>query len=187
VSDDLYSGPSVLAPGAPKHPDRVARLLVWPALLALLAAMVVFYVLYTPLRVAGESMEPALLDGDRALRTKSYETPHRGDIVVVDARSEAEDDDIVKRVVGIAGDTVEIRDDIAIVNGQVEDTSRLVLVRGRGTYSPPYVVPQGAVYVLGDNRPISLDSRYTGPVPVERVRGRLTFVFLPPDRIGAVH
>lgn len=160
---------------------------MWPLLVTLLVVMIVFYVLYSPLRVAGDSMEPALRDGDRALRTKSYGDPKRGDIVVVDVRTPAEDDDIVKRIIAIEGDTIEIRDDVAIVNGQVEKSAGRESAGGRGAYRQPTVVPQGMIYVLGDNRAISLDSRFIGALPVSAVRGKVTFLFLPPGRIGAAH
>ncbi|HSK48773.1 MAG TPA: signal peptidase I [Coriobacteriia bacterium] len=185
--DNLDIGPSLLAPGAPPRPDKLARLLVWPLLLLLLVVMLVFYVFYAPLRVAGDSMQPSLHDGDRALRTKSYESPHRGDIVIVDVRTPAEDDDIVKRIVALPGDTVEIRDDIALVNGVAESITHIAVVPGTGVYRKPEVVPDGMVYVLGDNRPVSLDSRYIGVLPLSKIRGRVTFLFLPPDRFGPAH
>jgi len=163
----------------------MARLLVWPLLVTLLLVMIVFYVIYSPLRVAGDSMEPSLQDGDRALRTKSYDDPRRGDIVVVDVRTPSEDDDIVKRIVAVPGDTIEIRDDIALINGRVEDTTGRAVARGQGVYREAQVVPKGMIYVLGDNRPISLDSRYIGMLPISAVRGRVAFLFLPPNRIGA--
>jgi len=176
----------MLAPGAPRRPDRLARWLVWPLLVLLMLVTIIFYILYAPLQVAGESMEPSLSNGDRALRTKEYTDPQRGDIVVVDVRTPSDEDDIVKRVVGVAGDTVEIRDDIAIVNGQVEDIAHLALMRGQGVYRPATVVPEGMIYVMGDNRPVSLDSRYIGVLPVNKVRGRVAFVFLPPNHFGGV-
>ncbi len=79
---------------------------------------------------------------------------------------------------------MEIRDDIALVNGAVENVSQRTLERGTGTYRPPVQVPEGTVYVLGDNRPVSLDSRFIGVLPLAKVRGRVAFVFLPPNRFG---
>lgn len=187
VSDEFDIGPSVLAPGAPRHPDRLARLIVWPLLAILTAVMLVFYVFYAPLRVAGDSMEPTLHDGDRALRTKDYDQPHRGDVVIVDVRTPAEDDDIVKRLIALPGDVVEIRDDVAYVNGVRENTGGVLLLAGAGVTQAAVTVPKGAAYVLGDNRPVSLDSRYIGTVPLSDVRGKVSFLFLPPNRIGAVH
>lgn len=186
MSDDLYMGPSVLAPGAPKDPDRIARLIVWPLLLLLFALTIVFYILFSPLQVVGDSMEPNLLNKDRVLRTKTYGEPRAGDVVIVDTGTSAPDDDIVKRVIAVAGDTIEIRDDVAVVNGSAEPTAGLLLLPGRGENRPPVVVPEGYVYVMGDNRPVSLDSRFVGPLLAEKVRGRALFVFLPTARFGPI-
>jgi len=182
-------GPSALAPGAPNKPagQRLARWLFWPLLFVLLIAILLLYVLFSPVRVIGSSMVPTLATEDRVLRTKSYGDPRRGDVVILDLAVEgAKEEDIVKRVIAVPGDTVEVRDDIALVNGQVEDTTRLVLVRGSGVYRRPLVVPEGTVYVMGDNRPDSLDSRFIGPLPIDRVLGRAVYVFSPVDRLGPV-
>ncbi len=187
MSDDLYVGPSVLAPGAPDRPDRLARWLLWPLIVFFCLAIVVFYVLFSAERIDGNSMYPALHDQDRVLHTRSYERPARGDIIVFDADPRPDvRDDVVKRVIGLPGDTVEIRDDIALVNGVVEDTSDLVLMRGSGEYREPLAVPEGQLYVMGDNRPISLDSRFVGTVAVDSVRGKAVYIFSPVNRIGAV-
>jgi signal peptidase I len=187
VSEELYSGPSVLAPGAPKRPDALARWIVWPLLLTLLAATIVFYVLFSPLRVVGDSMLPTLLSGDRVLRTKSYKQPSRGDVVIIDASTESDKDDVIKRVVAVQGDVVEIRDDVAIVNGVREATAGVLTGAPQDPYAIGAItVPPGHVYVLGDNRPVSLDSRYLGPVPLDHVRGEARFIFLPLSRFGAV-
>lgn len=178
-------GPSVLAPGAPKDPDRLARLIVWPLLILLFALTIIFYVLFSPLQVDGDSMEPALHDQDRVLRTKSYREPHVGDVVIV-VLGEAPDDEIVKRVIALPGDVVEIRDDVAIVNGVAENTRGRILLRGEGETRAPQKVPNGYVYVMGDNRPVSLDSRFIGPVKLRSILGRATFIFLPPQDFGPV-
>ncbi len=186
MSDDLYIGPTALAPGAPKRGDRLARLLVWPLLIALFFLTILFYVLYSPLQVVGDSMVPSLHNEDRVLRTKSYGEPVRGDVVIINAGTDSNRDDIVKRVIAIPGDTVEIRDDVALVNGVAEDVSGRIVVAGAGEYRDPIRLKAGEVYVLGDNRPVSLDSRYIGPVPLERIRGRAVWVFLPLNDLGHV-
>lgn len=162
--------------------ERIARLLFWPLQLILVAVVLVAYVLYTPLRVDGDSMQPNLHDADRLLYTKSYEEPTRGDVVIV----EDGQGDLLKRVVAIGGDTVEIRDDIAFVNGVPEQNARIVLARGSGVTLHPITVPQGHVFVLGDNRPISYDSRIMGTVPLERIKGKAVFVFAPINRVRLI-
>jgi signal peptidase I len=175
----------MLGPRIGAKPGRIARLVFWPLLMVLLLTTFVFYVLFLPLQVVGDSMVPSLMDGDRLLVTKSYERPARGDVVIIHGGATS-DEDVVKRVVAVAGDTVEIRDDVALVNGVVEITTDVVRVAERGVYIDPMIVPEGHVYVLGDNRPVSLDSRYMGPVSLERVAGRAEFVFLPLGRASAI-
>lgn len=179
MEPDFEVRPSVLAPGPRRHHDPLARLLFWPLLLLLMGATVFFNVLYAPLRVVGDSMEPNLHHGDRLLRTTKYSDATRGDIVIIDAGTSSDQDDIVKRVVAVAGDTIEIRDDIALINGKVEQTSDILRVEEQGLYRDPVIVPPGTVYVLGDNRPVSLDSRMLGPIPLGKIRGRARYVFLP--------
>lgn len=185
VTDDLYNGPTTLAPVDSGRGDRIARLIVWPLLILLFSVTIVFYILFSPLRVDGDSMVPTLHDQDRVLRTKSYKNPHRGDVVIVTI-GEAPDSEIVKRIVALPGDTIEVRDDVAIINGSVEDTAGIVLATGMGETRPPQTVPAGYVYVMGDNRPVSLDSRFIGALPLKSVLGRAAFVFLPPQRFGVV-
>lgn len=165
----------------------MARWLVWPLLLILLLLTVAFYVVYSPLHVVGDSMAPALLNEDRVLRTKSYAEPRRGDVIIIDASSASDRDDVIKRVVAVEGDVVEIEDDVATVNGVREDTAGILLSDLEGAYKlASFTVPADHVYVLGDNRPVSLDSRYLGPVPIRDIRGKATFVFLPLHRVGTV-
>lgn len=187
ANDDLDSGPSVLAPGAPRRPDQLARWLLWPLLLLLLLLTITFYVVFAPLHVVGDSMAPGLLNEDRVLRTKSYSEPRRGDVIIIDASSASERDDVIKRIVAVAGDVVEIQDDIAIINGVPEEARGVQIGAAETTRSFGKVtVPPDHVYVLGDNRPVSLDSRYLGPVPLRSIRGKATFIFLPLHRLGPV-
>lgn len=183
MESDLVTEPALLdPPGRSGRGERVARLLFWPLQLALIVIILVAYVFFTPLRVDGESMEPNLRNADRLLYTKSYEEPHRGDVVVFDAGEET----LLKRVVAVEGDVVEIRDDVALINGAVETTPRMVRIEGTGRYVPAFSVPADTVYLLGDNRPISFDSRIFGPVPTERIRGKAMFVFAPINRMHVV-
>lgn len=157
------------------------------ALVGLLAfIIVVFYVLFSPLRVVGDSMLPVLHEGDRALLTRGYDHPSRGDVIVIDTLERGADERVVKRVIAIAGDTIEIRDDVAIVNGRVEDARYRLMEAGRGVSIRPSIVPPDMVYVLGDNRPVSLDSRFVGPLPLKKVEGKVVFIYLPSEHLGAV-
>ncbi len=180
MSDDLYMGPASLAPGPNLFWQRVSRILLIPLTIAFIAIIIVFYVLFSVTAVVGQSMLPTLHDGDRLLLTKSYDTPHRGDIVVFATLDpEHKEEDLVKRVVAIPGDTVEVRQGVAIVNGAVESTSSLLTSPYDETAVAPLVVPAGTVFVLGDNRPIALDSRDMGPIPIATVKGAARYLFLP--------
>jgi len=186
-SDELYTGPTLLAPGASDRGRRVAGRLLIPLGVLFIVVVLLFYVLFTAFTVRGESMEPTLLDGDRLLVTKSYDVPARGDIVVfraLDVRNREEE--LVKRVIAIPGDTVEVRAGVAIVNGAVEPTSGLNTSPYDGTYTPPTTIDSGHIFVLGDNRPIAFDSRQLGPVPVFSVEGKAVYLFAPLSRMRSL-
>lgn len=185
MSDELYTGPALLDP--PRRVpwgDVIARLLIWPLVITFVCVVVVFYALFTSVRVDGDSMAPALSNNDRVLVTKSYDRPRRGDIVVVDIGRQGAEDRILKRLVALPGDRVRIDDDLATINGVPEDPARLVRVTGTGENRAEMVVSPGTGIILGDNRAISLDSRFIGAVKLERVRSRVVFIFWPPEHFG---
>ncbi|TLM76664.1 MAG: signal peptidase I [Actinobacteria bacterium] len=174
-------------PVAGRSSDRLAAALVIPLTLVLVVLIGLLYVVFRPVRVDGPSMEPVLLSGDRVLVQPGYGFPRRGDVVVVTDEPRP-GEDLIKRVVGVPGDTVEVRDDVAIVNGENEAYGfPLTLAAGTRPYRLPAVtVPMGTVYLMGDNRPVSFDSRDFGPVPVDSVMGRVVAVILPPPRAHAL-
>jgi signal peptidase I len=136
--------------------------------------------------VPSSSMEPTLLIGDRiAVNMSAYrvEEPRRGDIVVFKSSTEASKD-LVKRVVAVGGDTIDIQDGVVTVNGR-RLTEPYVNKQYPDHYTAmgPVKVPAGTVYVMGDNRANSSDSRYIGPQPVPAVLGRVFAVVWPLSRI----
>lgn len=174
--------------GPPGRGDRLARRLAVPLALTLVFLIIVFWVVYTPVEIIGHSMYPTLRDGDRVLVTRAYGPPRAGDAVHIETAmlEGAQGGQIVKRVVGVPGDSVRIVGGRAIVNGSPEE-SRAPLVTGADDVELPAVrVPAGHVYVLGDNRSSSFDSRYYGPVPLEAVQGRVVFVYAPITALGLV-
>jgi signal peptidase I len=170
----------------PSAGDRLAKLLLLPLILAFVVAFAVFNIMYTPSLVDGSSMVPTLADGDRALVTKSYNYPIRGDVVIADIGVNGAKDTIIKRIVGVAGDTVTVKNDVATVNGVTESPSTIVVHPDGGEDRGPTVVPDGHVYLMGDNRVISLDSRFIGPVAIDRLYGKVVFVFWPTGSVGKV-
>lgn len=139
----------------------------------------VLYVTHDFAKVDGASMEPTLRSGDRVLITKGYDTPRRGDIISFRATISGEPDVLIKRVVAIPGDSVEVVGDQAFVNGEVSPFDAGTIQGSEGFHIAPLTVPEGSVYVLGDNRAVSLDSRFIGPVLIGSIRGAVTWVFSP--------
>lgn len=186
MSEETASGPQIAAPARKWTGDRVARLFLWPLLFIFLVVTVTFNFVFSASLIEGDSMLPTLHDGDRTLMTKDYSVAIRGDIVVADIGVDGAEDRILKRIVAVAGDTVEVVDDSATVNGVPETSTRLTLSPGRGENRAPLVVPEGHVYLMGDNRGVSLDSRFIGPVELDRVYGRVVYVFWPLSYAGPI-
>jgi signal peptidase I len=157
-------------------------------LIAIVLAFVVRAFLMTPIEVKGASMEPTLYSQERMFVTKIGE-PKRFDIIVFHA---TEEKDYIKRVIGLPGDRVEYKDDVLYINGKPYeepylDKSKKLITSGLLTGSftlgeTPVgsdVVPEGHVFVLGDNRRVSKDSRHIGAVPIENIIGTTKFVYYP--------
>jgi len=156
---------------------------VLPALL--IALLVNVFVAEAVAIEDGPSMQPNLYRGDRMLTEKiSYHlhAPRRGDVVVVDRPGDEKT--LVKRVIAVAGETIEVRGGHAFVNGQPIDEPWVREFGGPG-YGPE-LVPDDHVFILGDNRAVSHDSRAIGPVQVDSVRGHVVLVYWPPDQVKLV-
>lgn len=186
MSDDLYIGPTTLAPGPPEHDPlahHLARLIFLPLLFSLIVIVLVFYVFFSSATVRGPSMMPTLLNGDYLLITHGDSSPHRGDIVVTQVDEGGVATELVKRVIALPGDTVEIRNDVAYVNGSPEPQRGQAIDPAFAVSRLPIKIQAGSAYVMGDNRPNSEDSRYIGPVPISGIKGRAVFIFAPLNRV----
>ena len=139
------------------------------------------------------SMIPTIEIGDRILSEKItyyFNEPQKGDIITFVSPTDNETI-LVKRVIATGGDVVDIVDGVLYVNGEEQEES---YVYGKPTYemdtnsgvtiSYPYTVPEGYLWVMGDNRTNSSDSRVFGPVSVDSVTGRVFFRYWPLDRFG---
>ncbi len=152
------------------------------ALVAIIAAALRLF-LAEPTLVDGGSMTPTLRNGERILVEKItylFSSPQRGDIVICHYPDYFQY--CVKRVIGLAGETVSIQDGYVHINGRPLDEGEYL---HQATYGdmPPVTVPDGHVFVMGDNRAKngSLDSRHrkVGTIPLERVSGRVESVIWP--------
>jgi len=142
------------------------------------------------------SMQPTLREDDRIFVNKmSYRFghPRRHDVVVFRAPDEAlkgdqgspgEDTDYVKRVIGLPNDVIEIHHGVTYVNGRAESEP---FCAEKPFYDmPPFIVPEGRLFVMGDNRNHSNDSHRWGALEESRVIGKAAFIFWPPSRAGAI-
>ena len=161
--------------------------------------LIVYLFLMQPHQVNGSSMVPNFVDGEYLLTDKiSYKVgePSRGDIVVFKAPDTAQCPsgtgcDYIKRIIGLPGDTVEIKDNKYYVNNQLIQESYLpadfVTRPGTFTVNGPVVVPQNTYFVSGDNRSHSSDSRAWGVVPIDNIVGKVFFRYWPPNAAGLIN
>ena len=167
----------------------------WRALLEIVQALALAVVISVVLNlfivqvteVRQRSMELTLLQGDRVLVSKvdyRFTTPQPGDIVVFNPTTDVQIP-YVKRVVAVAGETVELRAGRLYVNGQARE---FVGAHGATIAQSPEIhyplrVPDGSFFAMGDNREASSDSRSFGPQPYDRIIGKVTLRFWPLDRL----
>ena len=146
-------------------------------------------------KVYGSSMEPNLYQGQYILVNKLVYTklgerylfhpPTRGDVVIL--RPPAQDKLLIKRVIGLPGDTVEVGNGMVYINGE-SLTEPYIEMPPDYTFARR-LIDDGLYFVLGDNRNFSLDSadwEHIGPVPAENIVGQAWLSFWPPDRVGKV-
>lgn len=161
---------------------------------AVLIALLINLFLAQATRVYGQSMEPNLHTDQRLVVEKlSYNRylrqylgmpgPRRGDVVVIHLHAQS-DELLIKRVIGLPGDIVEIRDGRVFVNGDALAEPYVADVTN-GSYGPTTIPPLN-IFVLGDNRNFSNDSRSFGTIPLKDVIGRAWFSYWPADQIGFV-
>jgi len=172
--------------------SSVRNVLEWAAIIvgALAVALLVKTFLVQAFFIPSLSMYPTLDQGDRVLVNKlSYQLHdvHRGDLVVFDRPGgEAGGDgikDLIKRVVGLSGETIEARDGRVYIDGQVLDEP--YLVEGMRTENlPRQVIPAGRVFVMGDNRGDSADSRVFGAIDEDTIVGRAFVRVWPLTELG---
>lgn len=159
---------------------------------AILIAILIKTFIFNTTYVLGNSMYPTLHERDRlfALKVPLYfNGPHRGDVVVLEAPDNT-NKDYIKRVIGVAGDKVEIVDGKVYVNDELLEED--YIEEGSFTHiynESSWIVPEGQLFVLGDNREegASKDSRYFGCITIDSIKGITGFRYFPFDnRFGKI-
>jgi signal peptidase I len=182
-----------------KRKDRRILREVIEILTVIVAAVIITTLLRTfvisQYEIPTGSMVPTIEIGDRLFAEKVsyyFAEPRRGDIVTFNDPIE-EGRVLIKRCIATGGEVVNLKDGKVVVDGLVldepytHDKLSLPLDQMAGVHiTYPYTVPEGSIWVMGDNRTNSLDSRYFGPISQKDVTGKALFRFLPFDRFGAI-
>ncbi len=155
--------------------------------------VVIYLFLMQPHQIKGSSMFPTFKNGEYLLTDKvtfKRRRPMRGDVIVFKSPMD-ENFDFIKRVIALPGETVSLHNGFVYLNGKQLDEP--YLTANCRTFAErflqeemEYTVPEGAIVVMGDNRPHSSDSRDWGPVPYENIVGRAFFRYWPSDVMGLV-
>lgn len=173
-------------------------------IIAFLLAMFIRTFFIQAFKIPSGSMRMTLIERDRLMvnklrygpkvpftdkRLPGFSKPKRGDIIVF-VYPKDPSKDFIKRLIAFGGETVEIKDGKVLINGRMTQEPHINQIYYQNTPNGQYgqenksfVVPDGNVYVLGDNSGFSHDSRYWGFVPESNIIGRAEFVYWPFDRI----
>jgi signal peptidase I len=183
----------VIAPlvGSARVKLAVITTIAWfrDLMLSVLIAMLIILFLYRPVKVEGTSMMPSLYDQERLFINQfSYKFGgdiHRGDTVVFWFPGDTSKS-YIKRVIGIPGDQVVIKDGTVILNGHPLDEPYVPEDYRDQMSLPLQRVPPNSYFVLGDHRISSSDSRMWGDVPRNYIYGKAVFVFWPMEHAGSI-
>jgi signal peptidase I len=162
--------------------------IVYEVIQTLLMAAVLYFLINSVIarvRVQNISMEPTLLPNELLMVNKlAYKLGdmHTGDVIIFHYPLNPQED-YIKRLIGLPGDTVTVRGGVVSVNGyELEEP----YISATPNYEGEWQVPEGHVFVLGDNRNSSNDSHHWGFVPVENILGKALAIYWPPDKIKSL-
>ena len=179
------------------NPGRVRSILSFLLLVALVFGFVwaMKSFVYQPYSVPTGSMENTIMPGDMLFAEKltfRHRAPEPGEIVTfLDPRTE-EERVLIKRVIAVGGQTIDlIKGDVYIDGVMIKEPYTLspgnTFPLQRSTITYPYTIPEGYIWVMGDNRENSTDSRGFGPVPLDAVLERAVFIYWPVDHFGSLY
>lgn len=157
-------------------------------LIAVVLAFFIRYFIVELYMVEGPSMRPTLLNGERLVVNKfvyRFKQPERGEVIVFRYPKDPSRD-FIKRVIAVPGDSIEIKEGRVFLNGQLLNEP-YILEKTKGSY-PLATVPAGTIFVMGDNRNNSEDSRFkdVGFVSNEMIKGKAVVVFWPVDQFKSL-
>lgn len=197
MQQDLPQGQGEITESNSQSPQKPKNeVLEWIKAIAIALVLVILirWLLFKPFIVDGPSMKPNFHTGERVIVNEilyDIRKPQRGEVVVFHVPSEGRD--FIKRVIGVAGDTVKVEGDVVTVNGEpVNETyiqgaideahNNNSLYNNKNFPNEDFTdgtVPEGHVFVMGDNRSDSTDSRMIGYVPLGDIVGRADLIFWP--------
>jgi len=198
---DLKSLESTATPAVGMKPSaKSLRDWIIVVVVALFAALMIRVFVFQQFYISGPSMQTTLYDNNRVLVNKLSYKLHgigRGDVVVFDRVTTnggmVNHDDLIKRVIALSGDTLEIKKCVVYVNGVVLEENYLdandvaqkdLNSRCRVVNLSEQEIPDGKIFVMGDNRTESFDSRMFGPIDEDLVVGRAFMIVWPLNKIG---
>lgn len=166
---------------------------IWSIIVACVLMAILYFFIGRPFTVSGQSMYPTLHNGDHMIMSKLGGI-NRFDVVILKAPDE--DKEYIKRVIGMPGDTVEVKSGVLYINGKVveqpfinsDNSKKTVFIDDFTLKELTGVdkVPEGKYFVMGDNRGVSKDSRMIGFIDASAIEGKAVFTVWPINRIGGL-
>lgn len=157
-------------------------------------AVILFLIIHTffleSRYVPSPSMVPTIAVQDRFLSNKTaywFKPPQRFDIIVFKPPAIAgSKEDFVKRIIGLPGETIQIQKGVVYINNKPLSEPYITPDRAPIRDFGPYTIPQGNLFMMGDNRNNSQDSRYWGSLPIKNIKGKAWWRFWPINRMGII-
>ena len=162
--------------------ENLKEIITYIIIIALVVIIRTYFV--TLVRVSGTSMESTLKNGDILVLNKyiyNKDDIKRFDIVVVKEK----DEKLIKRVIGLPSETLEYKDNTLYINGKVVKED--YLKEETSDYKYEGKIPENCYFVMGDNRDVSLDSRYFGCFDKKQIKGKVIYQLLPLKKIGEIN